>query len=103
MGFRLMRLLWRYQRFLYQRLWKAGKYGSLAESRWQMVPWLTTSLALTGVFGFLDLESYSYQILAATFVVLSPMAAGTFIIYRVMWHINWKRIRLEPVIQNNDD
>ena len=97
-----MSLFGRYQRFLYRRLWGAGKYGSLAEARLQIIPWMAATLALIGVSSFLDFEPYSYQILAAAFVALSPMAVGLLIIYRVMWHVSWKRIRLEPYIQNSD-
>jgi hypothetical protein len=98
-----MFLLRRYRRFLYRRLWGAGKYASLSEVRLQMIPWIGATLLLTVVSSFLDFEPYSYQIFATAFVVLSPMAVGVFIIYRVSWHVSCKRIRLEPFIQNNDD
>lgn len=95
-----MRVLRRYERFLFRRFWDAGKYGAPQELKGQMlVAWIPLLLVLV-IDYFVPLSDIVREISAVVAGLI--MLIWIAFIGRVSWRVSWKRIDEEPVIENKN-
>ncbi|MFM9597495.1 hypothetical protein ACKI1O_50215, partial [Streptomyces scabiei] len=84
-----MRVLWRYERFLFRRFWDAGKYGGAQELKGQLLVASTPFLLLLIIGDFVPQSDIIRTILSV--VAGLVMLAWATLIGRVMLRVWGKR------------